>query len=323
MTKVWRGGLVVLGLVSVGSLIAATGVTAVLSAMATLSWRIVVIVVCPAIVVVALDTLAWRFAFERLPPFYRLFGVRLAGEALNTGTASIGGEAAKVYLLQPEVPAVEASAATLVGKTGITIAQVLFLGVGLAVALSCLEPSPLVLTAAFVALALEAMAVAAFVLVQCAGVVGRTLRLLRRWAWHAAADRLQDLVRLDHSLATFYGRRRGRFATCVALHLAAWIVGSLEVYLVLHWLGVGVSFPMALFIDAAGSAISFVGFAVPARLGVLEGGYMSVFAALGLASGVGLSFALIRRLRLLVWSLLGVVVLMAYQATATPRASAT
>ena len=319
-TRVWHGALVLLGLVSVGSLIASTGLTAVVTAMATLSWRVAVIVVCPAIVVVALDTLAWRFAFERLPPFRRLFGVRLAGEAVNVGTASIGGEAAKVYLLQPEVPALEASAAMLVGKTGITIAQVLFLGVGLAVALSFLEPSPLMVTATCVALALEVMAVTAFVLVQCAGVVSRTLRLMRRWAWHSVADRLQGLVRLDHSLATFYGRRRGRFLTCVALHLAAWVVGSLEVYLVLDWLGAGVSFPTALFIDAVGSAISFVGFAVPARLGVLEGGNMAVFAALGLGSGVGLSFALIRRLRLLVWNVLGVVMLMVYQ-TAAPRTS--
>ena len=322
MTSFWRGGLVVLGLVSVGSLIAATGATAIVTALGTLSWRIAVIVVCPAILVIALDTLAWRFAFERLPSFRRLFGVRLAGEALNTSTASIGGEAAKVYLLQPEVPALEASAAMVVGKTGITVAQVLFLGVGLVVALSCLDPSPLVLTATSIALVLEVVAVAAFVLVQCAGVIGRTLRLLRRWAWHSMADRLQGLARLDHSLATFYGQRRGRFLTCVALHLAAWVVGSLEVYLVLHWLGAGVSFPTALFIDAAGSAIAFVGFAVPARLGVLEGGYMSVFAALGLGSGIGLSFALVRRLRLLVWNVLGVVVLMVYQAGA-PRASAT
>jgi uncharacterized protein (TIRG00374 family) len=318
MTAAVRSALVVAGLVSVGYLIATAGVGELMTALRTLSWRIAVVAFFPAVVMTVLDTLAWRFAFERMPTFRRLFWVRLAGEALNVTTASVGGEAVKVYLLRPDVPAIEASAGMLVGKTGITLAQVLFLGVGLAVALLYLELPRVLLAPAAAALVLEIGAVAAFVLIQRDGVVGRVATLLRRWGVHAGALRLQGLIELDDALATFYRRRRGRFLVCVALHLLAWVVGSLEVYLALWWLGFPVSLPTALFIDAVGSALSFIAFIVPGRLGVMEGGYMAVFAALGLSPGAGLSLALVRRLRLLVWSSLGVVVLMLHRAAPPP-----
>ena len=46
---------------------------------------------------------------------------------------------------------------------------------------------------------------------------------------------------------------------------------------------------------------------IPASLGALEGGYIVVFAALGLGGALGLSYTLIRRLRELLWAMLGLV----------------
>ena len=317
-----RGILVVAGLLSVTYLVVTTGATQIVNAIVTLSWRLAAVLLVFAVITTVLDTLAWRLAFDRIPSFRRLLWVRLAGEAVNTTTASVGGEAVKVYLLQPEIPAIEASAAMVVGKTGITIAQVAFLGVGVTAAALLLPLPPPVLGAAAAALVLEIIAVTGFVLIQRDGAVRRVVSLLRRWSWHTVADRVQGLVALDDSLAAFYRRRPGRFTALIALHLLAWVIGSVEVYLILRWLGFAISWPTALFIDAAGSAVSFLAFSVPARLGVLEGGYMAVFAALGLASGGGLSLALVRRLRLIVWSLLGVAVLLVHRATAARRADA-
>src|SRR5207247_1784431 len=197
----------------------------------TLSWRIAVFIALPYALVAFLHTVAWRLIFVRRPFSLRqLFSVRLAGEAVNLGTASVGGEPVKVYLLRPWVPMAEASAALVVDKTAITIGQVLFLAAGLVLA-------------------------------------------------------------------------------CVLVHRGGWLVGSLEVYLVLRWLNVSASFGVALAIDAFGTGIKFLAFSIPGALGVLEGGYMLVFSAFGLGGGLGLSFTLIRRLRMLAWSAAGLVVL--------------
>ena len=93
------------------------------------------------------------------------------------------------------------------------------------------------------------------------------------------------------------------------VHIVGWVVGSLEVYLVLQWLGVEASLADALVVDAFATGMRFIGFAVPSALGVLEGSYMIAFGALGFGTGLGLSYALIRRLRLVIWSALGLLAL--------------
>jgi len=44
---------------------------------------------------------------------------------------------------------------------------------------------------------------------------------------------------------------------------------------------------------------------IPASLGALEGGYVAIFAAMGLSGALGLSYTLIRRLREATWAALG------------------
>jgi hypothetical protein len=210
----------------------------------------------------------------------------------------------------------------VVGKTGITIAQVAFLGVGVTAAALLLPLPPPVLGAAAAALVLEIIVVTGFVLIQRDGAVRRVVSLLRRWSWHTVADRVQGLVALDdlargvlsptpgtvhgldRSASARMGHRKRRGLSDPPVARIADLVADGAVH------------------RRRRIAVSFLAFSVPARLGVLEGGYMAVFAALGLASGGGLSLALVRRLRLIVWSLLGVAVLLVHRATAARRADA-
>jgi len=60
-------------------------------------------------------------------------------------------------------------------------------------------------------------------------------------------------------------------------------------------------------IEAFGTAVRFATFLIPASLGVLEGGYVVTFAALGLGSTTAVSFSLVRRIREAVWVGLGLV----------------
>ena len=80
--------LLVLGIAVIGFSVHRIGLTPVLETLARLTWWQFVVVCLPFAVILAVDTLGWRFAFPRdAAPFYRLFGARLAGEALNLVTA--------------------------------------------------------------------------------------------------------------------------------------------------------------------------------------------------------------------------------------------
>ena len=315
--------LVVAGVVSVAYLVAVTGPDVLLRAARALSWRIAVILVLPYAAVAWLHTVAWRCVF-RPPrvPVSRLFAVRLAGEALNAGTASVGGEPLKAYLLRPSVPFVEACATLVIEKTGITVAQVLFFALGFAVSLVLFELPGDFRRAMWALLGVQLVAVTGFVAVQRAGVFGFLVKLLDRVGISALVSRRQGLIGLDRFLTSSYTERRAAIALCVLVHLLGWIVGSLEVYLVMRWLDVGVSFTQALAIDALGTGVKFLAFAIPGALGVLEGGFMVIFSAMGLGSGLGLSFTLVRRLRMVAWSALGVLILALMRPSDRPAADA-
>jgi uncharacterized protein (TIRG00374 family) len=305
--KMLRVFLVVAGLATIAALVAATGLDDLLASVRMLSWRLGVVVVVPYAAVALLHTIAWGLVFLRTRvSVRRLFLARLAGEALNMATASVGGEPVKAYVLRAEVDPVEASAAILVEKTAITISQVLFLALGFVVALAAYDLPSGFRTAMAGLLALQILAVGAFVLVQLAGVFRRVSSLLARFGVRAGGA---GLVEMDRDLAASYLTYPGRVLACTVVHVIGWIVGSLEVWLIARWLNVQMPLTTAFVIDAFGTGLSFLAFAIPGALGALEGGYMLVFSVMGFTSGLGLSVTLVRRLRMLLWTVLGVAVL--------------
>ena len=98
--------LLVLGMAVIAFSVHRIGWTPILETLARLTWWQLVVVCLPYAVIMAVDTLGWRFAFPRDPaPFHRLYGARLAGEAVNLVTAfgSVGGEAVKAWLIRRDV----------------------------------------------------------------------------------------------------------------------------------------------------------------------------------------------------------------------------
>lgn len=169
-------------------------------------------------------------------------------------------------------------------------------------------------------LALEVVMLAGFVVAQIQGMLGWGRRLFERVGFYPFG-RGGTLDRVDQGLARFYRRESRRLLLSIVFHLVAWLLGSVEAYLILRFLGVGVSLATATVIEAFGTAIRFATFMVPASLGVLEGGYVVVFGALGLGSTASMSFGLARRLREIVWISVGLVVFALMRAERSPGGS--
>ncbi|MBI2159505.1 MAG: flippase-like domain-containing protein [Candidatus Rokubacteria bacterium] len=276
---------------------------AILASIAELSWRLAVVLCFPVTLVMLFDTLGWRFAFLRDGVGFRtLVTARLAGEAFNatTPTAALGGEAVKAWLLRGAVPLDASVPAVIVAKTTITIAQGLFLLVGVALAWSSTLPASPLLYGMLWLLAVEAVALAGFVFAQTRGMFAWGGRLLAQLGVPPAGGR-EALGRIDDVLVRFYRGAPLRLALSIGFHLIAWLLGSLETWLILNFLGVEVSLATATVIEAFGTAIRFATFVIPASLGVLEGGFVATFAALGLGTTPAVAFSLVRRLREAVW----------------------
>jgi len=274
-----------------------------------MSWKLGIVLCFPVTLVMIFDTLGWRFAFVReRVAFLTLGWVRLAGEAFNltTPTAALGGEAIKAWLLRGLVPLDESIPSIVVAKTTIMIAQGLFLVVGVVLAWhGALADSPL-LYAMLGLLAVEMLGLGGFVIAQTRGMFERGRILLERLGL-ARLGRGHTIRRVDHGLASFYRREPRRLVLSIASHFVAWVLGAIEAYLILRFLGLHVSLTTATVIEAFGTGVRFLTFMIPGSLGALESSYVATFVALGLSPAAGVSFGLTRRLRELVWALAGLI----------------
>ena len=260
------------------------------------------------------DCLTWQIALVRVPLnatwLYRAWKVRMVGEVFNTviPAAGVGGEPLKAELLKRHygVDYRDGAASIILAKTVNMIALVLFLAAGLV--LTVTTPG---LPDAFNVLAVASMA--AIVAGTGAFYAAQRFELSSRLgAWLGARPMgrpligaLASIADTDAKLVQFYVGHRGRFALAVGLGLVNWLLGVLEVYVTMHFLGHPVSVADAWIIEAGAQLFRVGVFFVPAGIGVQEGAFVLISAALTGSPALGVAAALVRRVREVLWLIWG------------------
>jgi len=276
------------------------------------------IILLPMIVVYGLEALGWKLTLgphARKVGFMRLFAIRMAGETVNvtTPTAYMGGEPLKAYFLKRYgVPMVDGLASVITAKTTMTLAQVFFILLGLALAFLIIGHSGHYWVAMLVSVGVLAFGVGLFVLLQRYGIGMGFLRMLRRCGIRLAflEKREPQLQKLDGTIRDFYSQHQQTFYATLAIFFLAWLTETLEVYAILYYLGVSIDVWTSISIAALTVFIKGGTFFIPGSLGAQEGGYTLLLMSFGYTEVTGITFALFRRLREILWILLGLVCLM-------------
>ena len=296
-----------------------------------LIWR-----VGPATIVEALRKLGWGFAFvialygvaafvntlawRATMPAARvglgsLFAFLLAGDAVNalTPSAVVGGELIRLSLLRRKLAPEPAAGSIALAAATQFVAQVLFLMAGLPFVLSRI-PVGLLQTSLGVLVGvgvLIAGGITAIYLSRGRNLFERLHGLIIRYV----PERLRssgvafDWKELDRVIFGAIRDRPWVLAPSIVLYLAGWTVGVAEAVLVLSLLGSPVSWGTGIAIETLAVLIDTLLFFVPARLGTQEGGKYMIFQLLNLDPRTGLSLGFVRRLRDIVWGLVGMAVL--------------
>jgi glycosyltransferase 2 family protein len=137
---------------------------------------------------------------------------------------------------------------------------------------------------------------AGFVLAQRVGALSAVTRIIDRLlAGRLGLVHTQSL-RFDQALRAVYTRRRD-VGACFAWQLAGWMLGAGEIWLALYFLGQPRGVLDAVVIEALIQAVSSAAFIVPGALGVQEGAFVVIGAALGIDAPTALALATARRLR--------------------------
>jgi uncharacterized membrane protein YbhN (UPF0104 family) len=132
---------------------------------------------------------------------------------------------------------------------------------------------------------------------------GRWLHDLTGHPWLQKQE--AKLVALDDSIGAFYRECKGRFLGSVLWHGAGWIAGAFEVAVIFYLIGHTVNWREAWFIGAMAQLAAVVGLFAPAGIGLYEGGHYLAAEALGLPPALGITVALIRRVREIFWDGVG------------------
>lgn len=312
----WLAGLAV-----VIALVAAEGAGDVARAMADAGWGIGAVAAIHLLPMLA-DTMAWRrlIAGRAAVTFAGLFWIRWIGEAANSllPVASVGGEFLRAWLANRAygVPGPVAGAGVVVDLTLSVLTQTIFALLGLGVLLS-LGSSGSIVNAILVGGGLLGIGLALFFVVQWAGLFGFSGRLVETVASRVGLTRIVDQAdALDGEIRVLYGRGRN-VAAATVWRLLSWLLGTLEVWAGLVFLGHPVSLAEALMLESLIQAIRSAAFMVPGALGVQEGGLILLGASIGLPADIALALSLIKRARELAW---GLPALAAWQLSALHRA---
>src|SRR5215510_6634920 len=290
------------GLICLFLLIRSIGLSTLLNNLRQLSWCVLLVITAELIGDV-LNTYGWRYLFpatERTVPFSALYGIRLAGAAVNavTPTAMVGGEGLKALFLKSYLPLSDGLASVISAKLSLMLGQALFVLIGLFAFLHRLILPQAVKATMIAAFLLIVLGSLLFLRVQRNGLFAWLFRLTERFGLPSStlAGLRAKAATIDDKLINLHITRTTDFATSVLFHFLAQGLGALQIFLLLFWLAIPVDFFTCIAIESFSLLIDGALFFVPGQVGVQEGGKVLIFTAFGFTASTGLAVGLALRL---------------------------
>ncbi len=295
-------------------LIYKVGFTNIYQHLSLLKWKIPLLLL-PFSLVFVLDTLGWKYAFKETNiRFTNLFTIRLAGEAINTiiPSANLAGEPIKAYLLKKHnVSMVEGIASVVVSKALMTISQIVFvmLGVGFLLFQLNVAGSRFISIIAITLLGIPVIVLILFI--QKRGIFSSLLGLLRLFKIKIRylEENVERLRKLDENILEFYRNYKKNFCLSITFYFLGWIAGLIEVSLVFYFLGHPVGFLPTYIIESLSTVAKGITSFIPGSVGGQESGIIMIFSCLRLSASIAITFCILRRLRELIWTAVGLFVL--------------
>jgi uncharacterized protein (TIRG00374 family) len=270
-------------------------------------------------VVYALNACAWYTMLglePSRPSWLRTWSISITSFALNyiTPAGGVGGEGYRILAVSPWLGQQRAVGAVVQYRLLFSLGHMLFVLLALIPGIFLLPPT-LPAIAVLILTGLFGVGVVWFLMRRYhEGILEATLDLL---LWIPGVRRLVrrlegkrgTLRELDTQITTLYREHPGRFWRALSIEVLSRCVMPLELVVIFWGLGLGIRIPEAYVAYALSSTLINLFFFLPLELGAREGGLYLVFKLLGLGAGHGVFAAVVTRLRELVWTVIGLILL--------------
>ena len=273
-------------------------------------------------------TVAWFFSIEpqaRKLGLFDLFKIRLAGETFGELMIAglVVGESAKAIAASFWLPGVSAYSSVFIENLLFGLSVVVFFALGALV---------LCFTAFFPAQILDLSLTLASLLLVCGiclflvlhrgwQVVGILLKYLekKQLGWGLLEKRALQIRSFEEAVHGFYKNHRRLFFLLLGLEFSTHWIGVFEAWWILYWLLGKGAWQAALLVESINRLINSCFSIIPLRMGVDEGAMALLLMSISYPASVGISLALLRKVRLLVWMVPGLFLIGKYSFSGISR----
>ena len=283
------------------------GTAAIASGLGALGWGFLVILAL-SFARFVLRSLAWTTLMGGRPSLAAAVAATLAGDAIGNVTplSLLVSEPAKALYLRGRVSGSRSFPALTAENFFYSVSVAVFIALGTAAMLDAFAiPDRRLRWAGLLALGMMA-AVLAGALWLAWRKPALASAALQRLPFPAAAALLERVRRYETTTYSLLGQSGRPLGIVLACEAAFHLLSFAEAYYTL-WLITGQSAPLAAFVfDTFNRIVNVVFRAMPLRIGVDEASTAIVAPAIGFSPAVGVTIALARKGRMLVWAAVGI-----------------
>lgn len=269
-----------------------------------------------------LRTAAWFYSIERQERrvrFRDLFAIRIAGDAITdlTFLGPLLGETVKGITLSKHVAAEHSASSVVVENLAYTFAAGLLVVTGLVLFLleyplpssvlagTLITMGTLLLSGALIGLAVK----------KRYRVAGRILDRLQRLNL-SRVERLRDkrerIVQFEENVFGFWHAHKAASVWILLHEIMSVFVGIIEAWVILYLTLHHTALFAAFMVETVNRVVNLFFAFVPMRIGVDEGGAALMLKTIGYGAAEGVSLAIIRKIRMLFWVTVGLVIVSRY-----------
>lgn len=259
-------------------------------------------------------TLVWLFSIEpqsRRLGLVELFNIRLAGETFGELMVAglVVGESAKAMAASRRLPGISAYVSLFIENLLFGLSVVAFLSIGVFVlCFTEFFPTQILFVAVTSATILLVCGAVLFLgLHQGWQVLGPIFKYLSKKNLGGAtlAQQAVQIEGFEEAVHKFYRNRTTLFFFLLGLEFTTHWIGVFEAWWILYLIQGRGAWLAAFLVESANRLINSFFSIIPLRLGVDEGAMALVVRSIGYPGSVGVSLAIIRKARLLVWMVPG------------------
>ncbi len=277
------------------------------------------------LILYAMNALTWRTIIrgsgECNVPFLKLLKVTISGFALNYATpvGLMGGEPYKIMEMKPYIGVQRASSSVLLFAMMHIFSHFWYWLTAVVLYVAFIPVSPLVALILSVITVFCLAAIYLFVKGYKNGMVVRIVRLVskvpgcKRWGRRFAESHAEDLAKIDAQIAALQAQNKRSFYVSFFLEFVGRFLQSFEIFfMLLLFANEGasvVTFIHSVIILAFTSLFANLLFFLPLQLGGREGGFAMSVSSLGMTGQVSMSVSIICRVRELLWTSIGLLLI--------------